>query len=454
MRQHSRWMRLLAVMLGLSLVAAACGDDDDDDAGGDGGGGETTESTEGGGGGDDPIAALQETGDADPECEADSDGELSIGGLLATSGELGDLLGAPQVAGYEVALDDINAAGGVLDQTSLSINQLDSGESPEEAAPQLETHIQDNVDVVLGSSASEISRSIIDQVTGECMVMLSPSNTGPVFTTYDDDDLYFRTIAADILQGRVLAETALEEGAQSASIIYRQDDYGAGLSEFIAAPFEEAGGSIETNTAYDPEATSFDAEVQEIVDADADALFFVTFTEGAQILQDLIEAGFDPASKQIYFVEGNMSDAFVEGMTDPSVMEGVRGTIPGSEVTEEFRARMDEKNPNLPAYTYGPETYDGVVVLALAAEAAESDQADLIAEQINGITRDGTACTSYEECRTLIQEGEDIDYNGISGSLEFALPGEPAAASYGIFSWTAEGAIDFDNPTYVETAIE
>jgi branched-chain amino acid transport system substrate-binding protein len=453
MRQHSRWMRLLAVLLGLSLVAAACGDDDDDDGGGGGGGGSDSTEAEGGGA-DDPIAALQETGDADPECEADSDGQLDIGGLLAESGELGDLLGAPQIAGYEVALDDINAAGGVLDQTELAINQLDVGEAPEEAAPQLETHIQDNVDVILGSSASEISRSIIDQVTAECMVMISPSNTGPVFTTYDDDDLYFRTIAADVLQGRVLAETAIDEGAQSASIIYRNDDYGAGLSEFIAQPFEEAGGSVESNTAYDPEATSFDAEVQEIVDADPDALFFVTFTEGAQILGDLIEAGFNPADKQVYFVEGNMSDAFVEGMPDPSVMEGIRGTIPGSEPTEGFRARMDEKNPDLPAYTYGPETYDAVVVIALAAEAAESDQADLIAEQINGVTRDGTECTEYAECRDLIRNGEDIDYNGQSGALEFARPGEPASASYGIFNWTAEGAIDFDNPTYVETAIE
>jgi len=450
MRQRSRPMRLLAVLLGLSLIAAACGDDDDD---AEDGGGEDTETTEAEGG-DDPIAALQETGDADPECEADTDGELAIGGLLATSGELGDLLGAPQVAGYQVALDDINAAGGVLDQTTLDINQLDSGESPEEAAPQVESHIQDNVDVVLGSSASEISRSVIDQITDECIVMFSPSNTGPVFTTYDDGDMYFRTIAADILQGRVLAETAIDQGVQSASIIYRQDDYGSGLSEFIAAPFEEAGGSIESNTAYDPEATSFDAEVQEIVDADPDALFFVTFTEGAQILQDLIEAGFSPENKQIFFVEGNMSNEFTAGLTDPTVMEGIQGTIPGSEVTEEFRARMLEKDPGLPAFTYGPETYDAMVIIALAAEAAESDQADLIAEQINGVTSEGTACTTYAECREMVLAGEDIDYDGVSGRLEFARPGEPAAASYGVFGWTPEGEIDQDNPTYVETAIE
>jgi branched-chain amino acid transport system substrate-binding protein len=451
MRQHSRWMRLLAVLLGLSLVAAACGDDDDDDAEG---GGDSTETTEAEGGGDDPVAALQETGDADPECEADTDGQLDIGGLLATSGELGDILGAPQVAGYQVALDDINAAGGVLDQTELTINQLDAGGSPEEAAPQVETHIQDNVDVILGSSASEVSRSVIDQVTSECIVMFSSSNTGPVFTTYDDDDLYFRSIAADVLQGRVLAEKAIEDGAQSASIIYRQDDYGQGLSEYISGRFEEAGGTIESNTAYDPEATSFDAEVQEIVDADPDALFFVTFQEGQQILLDLIEAGFNPQDKSIYFVEGNMSEGFTEGIPDPAVMEGIVGTIPGSEVSEEFRGRMDEKDPDLPAYTYGPETYDAVVIIALAAELAGSDQADLIAEQINGVTREGTKCTSYQECKDLIAGGEtDIDYDGASGPLEFARPGEPAAASYGIFSWNADGTINRTDVPYVDVSI-
>ena len=55
-----------------------------------------------------------------------------------------------------------------------------------------------------------------------------------------------------------------------------------------------------------------------------------------------------------------------------------------------------------------------------------------IASEINGITREGTKCTSFAECRDLIAAGEDIDYDGISGPLEFDGNGEPTEASYGL----------------------
>jgi branched-chain amino acid transport system substrate-binding protein len=94
-----------------------------------------------------------------------------------------------------------------------------------------------------------------------------------------------------------------------------------------------------------------------------------------------------------------------------------------------------------------------VVVLALAAESAGSDQADRVARHVNGVTRQGTKCTSFAQCRDLLAAGQDIDYDGQSGPLDFARPGEPAAATYGIYPWTGFNTVDHQAVEYIDVSL-
>jgi len=451
MRQHTYWFRLLACLLGLTLFAAACGDDDDDETGGGGGGTEEETPDE-----PDPIAALQEVGDADPSCEASaSDGEFKIGGLLAETGDLGDILGAPQAAGAALAVADINEAGGVLG-APLSYDPKDSGDGdPDLATPAVQEHLAAGVDAVLGASASQISSNQIEAIIGECTIMFSPSNTGPLFTTYEDDDLYFRTAAADILQGRVVAQLALDEGSENAVIMARQDPYGEGLLEFIKAGFEDAGGEVVDEIVYDPEGTEFDSEIEQVVEADPDALFLVGFNESSTIISGLTESGFTPSNKKIYFVEGNMGNAVGEAFTEPGALVGIKGTIPGAGVSDEFRTRLLEQDPALGTFTYGPETYDALVILALAATAAGTDEAPAVAREINAVTREGEECTDYPSCLALLDADPDadIDYTGQSGPVDFALPGEPTAANYGIYTWAEDNTINTEAEEFKDVSL-
>jgi len=442
MRQHSKWWKLLAVLLGLSLFAAACGDDEDDSS---------DEGTEDDSGGEeeaeeDPaIAALREVGDADPDCENDgADGAFQVGGLLAQTGDLGEILGAPQAAGATLAVEDINAAGGVLG-APMVYDAKDSGDAdPDLATPAVSEHLQGGVDAILGASASQISSNQIETIIGECTIMFSPSNTGPVFTTYEDNDLYFRTAAADILQGRVIAQLAIDEGNENAVIMARQDPYGEGLLTYIKSGFEEAGGSITEEIVYDPEGTEFDTEIGQVVEADPDALFLVGFNESSTILSGLIEEGFTPEDKKVYFIEGNMGNAIGEAFTEEGVLTSIKGTIPGASVSQEFQDRMLEKDPALGNFTYGPETYDALVILALAATAAGTDESSAVAREINDVTREGQECDSYEACLALLEAdpATDIDYTGQSGPVDFAKPGEPTAANYGIYTWNEDNTVN------------
>jgi ABC-type branched-subunit amino acid transport system substrate-binding protein len=433
MRQHSRWLRLLALFLGLSLIAAACGDDDDAETGAD-------EETE-----EEPAEEGNELapplGDAAPACTGEGDETLTIGGLLPQTGDL-SFLGPPEEAGAALAVEDVNAAGGVLGNDVVFLPG-DSGDAdPDVANPTVDAHLSAGADVILGAASSGISLNVIDKITGACKIHFSPANTSPQFTDYDDDDLYFRTAPSDILQGQVLADLMVEDGVANVAILARQDSYGEGLLQYTQLPFEEQGGEVVLDQVYDPEAQSFEAEVDAVISEDPDALVLIGFDESSRILSSLFEQGFTPDAKQIYLVDGNIGNALGEDFAEPGTLVGIKGTLPAAELTEDFRERLLETDPDLTDFSYGPETYDAVIITALAAVAAESDDPAVIATQINGVTRDGEACETYEDCLALLEDGEDIDYNGPSGPQEFSQPGEPTAASFAIMSYGDDNQID------------
>jgi len=171
------------------------------------------------------------------------------------------------------------------------------------------------------------------------------------------------------------------------------------------------------------------------VSGDPEALVLIGFEESAKVLTSLFESGFTPESgKKIYLVDGNVGNALGQQLPAGS-MEGIRGTLPGAEITDEFRDRLLEVDPELIDFSYGPETYDAVIITALAAAIAGTDNPAEVAAQINGVTRDGEKCSTFADCLALIEAGTDIDYDGPSGPQTFGPEGEPTEASFLILSY-------------------
>jgi branched-chain amino acid transport system substrate-binding protein len=87
-----------------------------------------------------------------------------------------------------------------------------------------------------------------------------------------------------------------------------------------------------------------------------------------------------------------------------------------------------EGNEALTSYLYGPESYDAVVLLALAALAAGSvegvDMAGKL-QEVSGGSGSGTKCTSFAECADIINGGGVADYDGISSQVTFDENGDP-----------------------------
>ena len=82
-----------------------------------------------------------------------------------------------------------------------------------------------------------------------------------------------------------------------------------GLAEDLKAGLESGGATVAGTKIYDPAAAGFDAEVDEVVAADPDAIVLITFDEGSRILRTMVEKGIGPANKNVYGCDGNMGNA-------------------------------------------------------------------------------------------------------------------------------------------------
>jgi branched-chain amino acid transport system substrate-binding protein len=172
----------------------------------------------------------------------------------------------------------------------------------------------------------------------------------------------------------------------------------------------------------------------------------IGFEETSKILTSLFEAGFTPESgKQIFLVDGNVGNALGEQLPAGS-MAGIRGTLPAAEITGDFQERLLGVDPELIDFSYGPEAYDAVIIVALAAAIAGTDNPAEVAAQINGVTRDGEVCTTFADCKALIDAGTDIDYDGPSGPQTFGPEGEPTEASFKILSYDENNQVSAGVP--------
>jgi ABC-type branched-subunit amino acid transport system substrate-binding protein len=241
----------------------------------------------------------------------EGDGVLTLGTILPQTGSLA-FLGPPMFAAFDLAVQDINAAGGVLGQPIAAIKG-DSGDTTTDTASKtVDRLLAENADAIIGAASSGVSLTVIDKVAAAGVVLFSPANTSPALSDYDDKGLYFRSAPPDIYQGDVLGQKVLQDGAQTVAILALNDAYGTGLADAAEKTITAGGGEVVVKTIYDPTAASFDTEVDAVVAADPDAIILIGFDESSKILKSMVEKGIGPKVKKVYGCDGNIGNALGE----------------------------------------------------------------------------------------------------------------------------------------------
>jgi ABC-type branched-subunit amino acid transport system substrate-binding protein len=406
----SKRAKVLSMGAAALMLVAACGSDDE----GGSSGGDTTSSE-----------------------------PLKLGYVLPETGTLA-YLGPPQIKAAEYAVSQINDEGGVLGQELPDLVGGDEADDQAIASQSADRVLNEGVNAIIGAAASGMSLAIIDKVTGAGVAQCSGSNTAPTFTDYNDGGLYFRTAPSDALQGPVLANVVVGDGHSNVAVVARADDYGKGLADATASALESSGATVALNDTYDPKATNFDSLVQKVNSANPDAVVVIAFEEGKQILKGLIESGMTTDKVGLYGADGlrNTDLPKLVNANNPGVLDGMKGTAPASADNPEFLNGLKEFAPDLKETQFAPQVFDCVNVIALAAEQAGSVDANDFKDAVNGVTKDGEKCTTFAECKQMIDDGTDIDYDGVSGPLDFTDNGEPGSASIEVYGFDAKGKLN------------
>ena len=378
-----------------------------------------------------PAATEEDGGTAGPR-----DLTLKIGTILPQSGALA-FLGPPEEAGVALAVQEINEADLGI---TVEVEYRDSGDTTTDTATVSVTDLLSlDVSAIVGAASSGVSKTVIDQIVAAGVIQFSPANTSPDFTTYADEGLYWRTAPSDLLQGEVLGNEIAADGAETLGMIVLNDAYGTGLAGALKATFESAGGEVVAEELFNEGDTSFDAQISAVTAAAPDAIALITFDQAKTIVPALVGAGYPGA--QLYFVDGNLADYSADFAA--GTIEGAKGTLPGLDTAKlgDFTDRLLEIDPDLTDFSYAAESYDAVVLIALAALAANSvDGAEIAAflQEVSGGSGEGEKATDFASAAQIILDGGVVDYDGNSGPITFDENGDPTEATIGIFQYGAD----------------
>jgi branched-chain amino acid transport system substrate-binding protein len=225
--------------------------------------------------------------------EAAGPASIKVGHVASLTGDTASF-GQSADRGIRLAVDAINAAGGVLD-SPLEVITEDDRSVTEEARTAAQKLLQrDRVVALLGEVASSRSLAAGPEAQRAGIPMISPASTNPKVT--EVGDYVFRTCFIDPFQGSVMARFAWQElGARRVAILLDfKQDYSVGLADFFRRKFQELGGQIVADERYTSGDIEFRAQLTTLRAKTPDAIFVPGYyTEVGLIAKQARELGLD-----------------------------------------------------------------------------------------------------------------------------------------------------------------
>lgn len=353
--------------------------------------------------------------------------DVKIGVLLGFTGPL-EAMSPPMAASANLAIANVNAAGGIGGQQVTVVSGDDGCITPEAAVAAADKLINtDKVSALLGAMCSGVTIATADGIAVPSgTVMISPSATAPTVSTLNDKDLVFRTTSSDSYNGQQLAKLLLAKGIKDIGITYVNTDYGKGLADSIAAAFEAGGGKVAANVAHEDGKADYRAELGQIAAAGTTTLVDIAYAQGSgkTILQQAIESG---DFTTYVGGDGMVNDELFSGL-DASAVENMIAIRPGSPTSagiDAFNALAGAAGVDVKS-TYVPQSYDAAFLIALALEknGGKKEGLSQAVRDVSSAPGEVVLPGEWAKAVELIKAGTDINYEGASGPVEFDANGD------------------------------
>lgn len=362
---------------------------------------------------------------AAPAIAADT---VKIGALIPMTGDL-QAYGGPCLNGVKLAVDDINAQGGLLGK-KLEIKVGDTQTKPQAGIDAAQKLVSvENVFGIVGALSSGVTIPTSQSASMVAHVpQVSPASTSPVITTLDDNDYLFRTVPSDAFQGVALAEVIKEAGYKNMATLYVNNDYGEGLAVAFKDAFVNKGGKVSQSLPYEPGNASYRGELAKAADGGAEALLLIGYPEnGITILRQALEEGY--FSKFVYS-DGLKAPEIIDAI-GAKYLNGGFGTAPqaltDTPAAQYFLDSYKKMFGEVPPKPYIDTSYDAAFVLALAAQKAGKAEGEAVRDALRDVANPPGEVVipgEWKKAVDLLAAGKDINYQGASGSVDFTSTGD------------------------------
>lgn len=338
---------------------------------------------------------------------------LIIGGIGPLTGDAAQY-GINVRDGIQLAVDEINAAGGVNGIT-LKLDFQDDVNDPEKSVNAYNTLKDNGMKALIGTVTSKPCEAVSVDAAKDNIFLFTPS--GSSIEAIKAGDNCFRMCFTDPKQGQIAAEyIAKNLSAKKIGIIYNSEDpYSTGIKDgFTAVAGDNGLTVVETQAFTNSTNTDFSVQIQKIADSGAELLFLpFYYTEAALVIQQA------KGKLNIPIFGGDGLDGLIGAMGDKIedangvyVMSPYASTSP-EEKSAKFTKAFQDKYPDVTVNQFAADGYDCVYALKLAMEKANITDVSMSASEF---------CDKIKAAMT------QIELDGITGKTKWTADGESEKA--------------------------
>jgi len=319
---------------------------------------------------------------------------IKIGVVMDLSGDLA-AMGTRMLNGGKLALEEINAAGGVLGKQVELVSE-DGATDPAKGLERVKKLIEvDGVQVIAGPMISGSSKLAIPYASEHKVPLITMSATAFELSEMDGTEWFFRACLLDDAQGRVLADVTMEKGYTRLASIVLDNLYGKGVQKALVEGLEEGGwrGEVVTAVTYDEATKDYRTELGQIKDSNPDVVLIVSYCDdGIIVFKQALEMGLD--SIAWLGCDGNYGSGLFKEPKSAEFMEkaivaGTR-TVGFGSTYEQFVADYTEMFGEAPEI-YCDTSYDAVWAAAKAIEAAGVYDGEAIRDALTELSFEGAS---------------------------------------------------------------
>lgn len=372
-------------------------------------------------------------------------GTLSIGALLPLTGDLaayGPALEKSTQLGVQTLNDALKAAGSKLRVKLLSADTATQATEAISAARQL---ISKGATCLVGPASSAEAIAIGQSAAVQSHVpLVSESATSDDLTKLHSKfgGYVFRTAAADSLEGPAIATLVAQRiggvAGKTLSIAGRSDSYGQSLTQSVKAAWLKMGGQAQGPVLYDPTSSNFDSEATKITSGNPAAFVIIDYPQTyATVGAALVRTGKFSAKKLV--VSDGLALQSIPKTIPAAALDGASGVRPSANSNAEFNKIYAAAPGTQSQANYDAQAFDATVLCGLAAVKAKSTSGDKIRDQLRSVSGPNGAAVNLTTLKQGVQDlegGKPINYEGVSGPVDWDANGDITASEYEVYQYT------------------